>query len=166
MWKVKSKTKSKSNDLAIGCVLVVFLLMVLFPIKRVSGDSMLPTFKDGDWIITCRIGRYDYGDVLIALQTDDDGNDALVIKRLVGISSDSVKVSCDGVYRNDKLLEEDYTLDRTNQIVWEGIIPDDCYFILGDNRNESYDSRLAGCIKKDRVVGKVIFNLTEACTVN
>ena len=163
----KKKVKKRVAKNSWQCVFALLaLLLYLFPVKLVQGDSMLPTFNDGDLIIVSRIAAYEYGDVIIGMQPTLDGNSQAVIKRVMGKAGDNICVETDGVYRNGEFVSEDYTLDKTNSVCMSVIVPEGSVFVLGDNRNHSYDSRQSGCMTKRMVTGVVVFNLTKFIAVH
>jgi signal peptidase I len=158
---------------AISMVIYVFIAIP----NKVGGQSMEPNFHDKEllmtnktiqWIGDTRIGDklgYDYtrGDVIIF---NSNGTD--LIKRVIAKSGDKIKIEDGKVFINDKKLDEKYIpLDRRTRIIYEDqalflegeeiIVPDQHYFVMGDNREYSKDSRYkeVGFINRDVVKGKV-----------
>lgn len=139
------------------------LLLVLLPISllffvygfiwfaSVSGDSMLPNYTSGELVvIDKRKQTYEYGDVLIF--KNYDGNN--LIKRVIGKSGDTVYAKDGIVYRNGIALEETYTASETADFEpFE--VEENFYFLLGDNRNHSVDSRTFGCVEEKQIIGRV-----------
>ncbi len=147
-------------------ILLVFVL--LFRIVVVSGPSMKQTLIDGDYLLLLSNTFYSQpkqGDVIVASKDDFKAGEP-IIKRVIAtegqtvdIDFDAGTVSVDGV-----VLDEPYTLTPTN--LFEGItfpltVEENCIFVMGDNRNESKDSRNPeiGQIDKREVLGKVFFLL-------
>ena len=92
--------------------------------------------------------------------------DTLIIKRIIGLPGDNIEYRDNKLYINDKYYKEDYldgdtiTSDFTlNNIITSKAIPDDYYFVLGDNREESKDSRLVGLIHQNQIEGKAKLTL-------
>lgn len=145
-------------------VLLVFSL--LFRIVVVSGPSMKNTLVDGDWLLL--VGNVLYnepkqGDVVVACK-DSYENGTPIIKRVIATEGQTVDIDFEEgiVYIDGVALDEPYTLTETN--LFEGVafpltVDDGCLFVLGDNRNESKDSRSTeiGLIDQREVLGKAIF---------
>lgn len=149
----------------VGAVLVVIRFFIAEP-HKVSGHSMIPNFQDNDYIITnklaIRFGELQRGEVII-LQHPQVPNQVL-IKRIVGLPLEHIKIFNGVVYINDKELSEPYLpkgvktqgesfLSDTEDIT----IPDNQYFVMGDNRPGSSDSREWGPAKKELIIGQAWF---------
>ena len=147
-------------------LMVVFLLM--FRLIVVSGDSMFSTLVDGDYLLLLSNVFYqepEHGDIIvISKQTFDDG--APIVKRVIASEGQIVDIDFQQgiVYVDGLPLEEDYISSPTT--VYEGvgfpvIVEEGCYFVLGDNRGVSKDSRSPqiGLIDKREILGKAIFLL-------
>ena len=125
---------------------------------QVQGVSMMDTLRSNDRIVVSRFtvltGSLSRGDMVVCTITDGD-NTARVVKRLVGLPSDHVVITNGRLYINGNLLDEPYlnytvTYGNTNLI-----LDDDEYFVLGDNRMLSFDSRLAGPVQRGDIIGRV-----------
>lgn len=129
---------------------VVILNAFFFSPAIVHGPSMEPTFYEEDAVIIYHLNRhFENQDVIIF-----DRGDALLIKRLIGIPGDHLKVDQTGVYLNGVNLNvEGY---ETEYHYYNGIIPEGFYFIMGDNHDESNDSRYFGLVAEEDLLGKVI----------
>lgn len=130
----------------------------------VTGPSMQPTFYDGDRLITYRRGEVKRGDIVVLAAPDEPGS--LYIKRVIGVPGDTVHAKDDHLYVNGKKLSEPYLeeyntgTDFTEDFSLEGLfgrktVPADSYFVMGDNRPVSKDSRKIGFIKKSAINGVV-----------
>lgn len=144
-------------------VLAVYLLLTLFiGIGIVHGDSMEPNVHNGDIYLIWRLsGGYEYGDVLFF---ESAGAGELLVKRVIGVPGDTVELSGDGqVIVNNVILFEPFvyseTYARDGNIEYPLTLGKDEYFVLGDNRGVSIDSRdsRVGVIKKSDIKGKIIF---------
>lgn len=152
-------------EIAIVCLLA-FVLVWYFG-RRVSmiGDTMSPVLKNGDITLTNRIiynaSRPDRGDV-IAFHPNGNENSYCYIRRIVGLPGETVELKEGKVYINGKKIEEKY---KTTEIKDVGMIEEpitldsDEYFVLGDDRESTDDSRSAeiGNVKRSEIEGKVWF---------
>lgn len=154
-------------------ILAIFYLLFTFVLSNdaVSGISMQPNFEDGDRLISVRHRNIKRGDIVI-LKAPHTKN-ALYIKRVVGMPGDTVKFKDDTLYINNRKKNEPYLTQGkklyangelyTNNFtsgklaVTQGIsrVPKNSYFVMGDHRNVSRDSRLIGYINKNRIIGVV-----------
>ena len=151
-------------------VLCMFILIATYIVARfvatkttVNGSSMYNTLEDGDRVIINKIAytnsepeRFD-----IIVFKEDFSKNGYFIKRIIGLPGETIRIDLDGnIYIDGELLDEDYGYKR---IIDPGLaeteitIGEDEYFVLGDNRNNSEDSRFprVGNVKKDQIVGKV-----------
>lgn len=146
---------------AIGIAIAVLLRFFVVEGYRVSGESMMPTFQHGDYVfaekVSYKVGELAYGDIVI-LETDTEEGKK-IIKRVMGLSGDHIAVQDGVVYRNGEMVEETYTKEATLEDFEEYVIPEDGIFVLGDNRNNSLDSRYFGAFTYDQVKGRVAFEL-------
>jgi signal peptidase I len=148
-----------------GAIFAIIYLFIAQP-HKVSGNSMVPTFESGDYILTdklsYRVGIPTKGDVIVLKNPKNESQD--FIKRIIGIPGDKVKIENGQVFVNDSALPEDYLPEGTFTLAGatlregeETIVPEDKYLVFGDNRNQSSDSRAWGFITRDEIVGKVFF---------
>lgn len=154
------------HDLAylMAGVLLVFLL--LFRVVVVSGPSMKNTLLDGDYLLLLSSTFYKEpqpGDIVVVSKDSFEHGDPIV-KRVIATEGQQVDIDFDAgvVYVDGIALEEDYTLTPTN--LAEGTqfpltVDDGCVFVMGDNRNESLDSRSTriGLIDCREILGKAVF---------
>ncbi len=145
--------------------LVIFLVVYLFigQPHRVDGDSMLPNFENGELIITDKL-TYKFrspkrGEVIIFKSPLD--NKKVFIKRIIGLPGETITISNGSVFINGQKLTENYIHQSTDVIFGPFIkenetkqIPADSFFVMGDNRANSLDSRELGFIKKPNIIGK------------
>ena len=95
------------------------------------------------------------GDIVIVHYPNQ--GDKSYVKRIVGLPGDKLKVENGKLWRNGVLIQENYTLDdRMDYDFEEYTVPDDCYFVMGDNRNDSMDSRVVGSIERSEIVGHAV----------
>ncbi len=146
---------------AVGIFFFVYLL-IMRP-HKIKGASMHPNFPDSEYLLTEKVDYYLHepvrGDVIVfkpPVSEDDE-----FIKRIIGLPGESVRVSGGRVYINDKILKESYlkpevfTGDGTFLPEGEGFtVPEGQYFVMGDNRPHSSDSRAWGPISKKSISGR------------
>lgn len=154
---------------AIVFALAIFVVVYLFLFQpnQVKGSSMYPTFKDGEYIFTdkisYRMGLPNRGDVVVFKSPRN--SDVDFIKRIIGLPGETVKINGGKVYVNDSPLNESGYLDSAVYTGPESFltdntpitIPSDKYFVMGDNRPHSSDSRDFGPVAPSEFVGKVFF---------
>ena len=124
---------------------------------RVDGYSMEPSLHTGEFVIVnklaYRIGEPQIGDVVVFHYPRDPEQE--YIKRLIGLPGDHVRIADGNVYVNDVPIDEPYILTPpAYQSEWE--VPQDAYFVLGDNRNNSSDSHNWGPVPKENIIGKAL----------
>ena len=128
-------------------------------IYQIDGTSMYPTFKSGEFVISIKKDNYKRGDIVVY-----KFNNAHIIKRIIALPNEKIEVRTDGrVYINDKALVENYIETKTNkgEQNYPLTINNNEYFVIGDNRLDSYDSRYlnVGPISKGIIQGKIIFSI-------
>lgn len=122
---------------------------------RVDGDSMNKTFKNGDILILYKLSKIKRFDVIVLHEEKDNEK---IIKRVIGMPGDTVAIKDGEIYINDEKIDDEYAYGMTTD--YDRItLKSDEYFILGDNRLISKDSRYFGPIKEKEIKGKVIFRI-------
>ena len=152
--------------LTIVAAVAVLIATLILPVLQIEGKSMEPTLVNGDIVLLTKTVDFDRGELC-----GFSWNNKLLIKRVIGIPGEWIEIDTDGtVYLNGEMLEEPYAqqlaigecdLDFPYQV------PQEAYFVLGDMRESSIDSRntLIGCVEKDQIVGKVFFRIWPFKTV-
>ena len=138
-------------------IIIAVILIRTFIITpvRVDGASMDQTLEDGQILLLYKLANVDYGDIVVL---DEEKEGEIIIKRIIGMPGDTVSIKDNTVYVNGEEVEEDYAYGETSDYE-EITLDDDEYFILGDNRPISKDSRYFGPVKEDEIIGKVIFRI-------
>ena len=153
---------------ALSTVIFIIAVTVLFdlaiPRSLVDGHSMEPTFYGDDRLVVSRInyliGSPQRGDILVfnSLVPREAEQGIMLIKRVVGLPGDTVEIQEQKVYINGVELDEPYILEPCNRRCsdnsWQ--LGDDEYFMMGDNRNNSRDSRVFGPVPLEKIVGQVV----------
>lgn len=143
-------------EIIITAFLIYGILSIFFVFSTVNQSSMYPTFEDGNFIVATRSflsgNTFERGDVV--LFKSDDGR--IFIKRVIALPGDRLDVQEGKVYINNKELEEDYIDDDIlTTPSMSTTIHEDCYFVMGDNRYNSIDSRDFGEVDASRIIGRV-----------
>ena len=157
-YKTKYLKVLKSTILTLVVVIsfAALIATLIMPVLEISGNSMSPTFNDGEIVLALKKNKYKQGDIIAFYH----GN-KILIKRIIGKSGDWIDIDKDGfIYVNNEKLEEEY-IDKlaygNTDIDLPYQVPDNKYFVLGDDRENSIDSRNTqiGSIDQNDVVGKI-----------
>ena len=139
-----------------GILLLIVLIrsFIITPI-RVDGSSMSKTLEEGDILLLNKLDQnYERFEIVVF----NIGGEKL-IKRIIGLPGETVEFKNNVLYINGEKLEENYgtgiTADFNLSDLGYTIIPDNTYFVVGDNRNNSLDSRYFGCIDQSQIIGTV-----------
>ena len=150
MEKFKSVFKEIYPYIIIIIVVLLFRTFIATPI-RVNGPSMDTTLKDGELMILNKLGKIEKGKIVVVDIKKDK-----IIKRVIAEPGDSVYAKDGIVYVNDEEIKEKYVHSATEDFE-KVYLKDDEYFVMGDNRKVSYDSRSLGSIKKNMIMGTTNF---------
>ena len=173
----KKKKEKKSVSFVMQMVLLVVMVVILRNVMGtvlVKGSSMEPNFNHGDFVfinkLSTSVGSPDYGDVVIC-KLDEGAGYENIIKRVIGLPGDEIDIvenddaeDVYDLYVNGEYIEEDFLgepMMTDGNIEYPFEVPENSYFVMGDNRNESLDSRResVGAIHKDDLMGKVVLRL-------
>lgn len=161
-----------------------FMLPISF--SQISGNSMESTLSDGDYIISIKDNNIKRGDIVITkltpLKEMCNTFDEYIIKRVIGVPGDTVKYTKEGLYINGTYIKEEYTIgipfsdseydqdffiikeddsSLTGRIIeYHSVIPEGYYFLMGDNRNNSLDSREYGLFSQEEIIQVVVCKLS------
>ena len=140
--------------IVIVVVVVLIRTFIITPV-RVDGDSMKNTLKNGDILLLYKLSSIDRFDIIVL---DEEKDNEKIIKRVIGMPGESVAIKKGKIYINDKVIDDEYAYGETSDYN-KVTLRDNEYFILGDNRLISKDSRYFGPIKENEIKGKIVFRL-------
>lgn len=163
------KDSKKSSTFQVVTITIVALVLSAFIIAtlvfnihllRISGTSMSPTITSKDWVVSTAQKEYTYGDIVAFYHKD-----VIMIKRIIALPGDTVLIDIGGnVYVNGELVDEPYIKTKSlgdPEVDFPHIVHPESYFVLGDNREDSIDSRNISIrdIKSTDIVGKVSYSI-------
>ena len=152
--------KGTVSVLIVVAAVAVLIATLFLPILQILGDSMSPTFKDGEIVVLFKSSNFERGDVIGFYYQGK-----ILLKRVIACPGDTVVIDGEGnVYVNARLLEEDYVSEKSLgdcDLEFPYTVPEESYFVMGDRRSNSVDSRntAIGCIPKDQVIGRVFLRV-------
>ena len=171
------KTPSRYRDLyailhdfvyILAAITLIFVFLIR--LQGISGPSMTPTLRDGEYVVLLSnfvCGDYKQGEVVVAtVPSFDDARP--IVKRVLATEGQTVdidftagEVRVDGVLLEEPYINEPTYLDYEDGQTYPLTVPDGCVFLMGDNRNNSTDSRYApiGCVDTQYILGKVILRV-------
>jgi signal peptidase I len=149
------------RDLVVSVVVSAFIIVFLYQPVRVEGTSMLPMLEDQDRLfinkLAYRVGEIHRGDVVVFLYPHD--HEKSYIKRVIAVPGDDLKIDHGQVYVNGEAVKEPYVPQRfaDDRSQPEITIPAHEYFVMGDHRSISSDSRDFGPVERELIYGKAAF---------
>ena len=158
--RFRSVIRSTTYSLVVVAAVAVLVATLWMPVLQTFGDSMSPTLEDGQIVVSLKSGDFKQGDVIAFYY-----NNKILIKRLIAVPGDWINIDEEGhVYVNGEQLNEPYVDELSYghcdiQLPYQ--VPDERYFVLGDHRSVSMDSRDSniGCVASEQVVGSIVFRV-------
>lgn len=153
--------KSWLRDILFALAIAIFIVIFVVQPVKVEGTSMQPRLVDQERIF---VNRFIYrftdihrGDIVVFWYPRDTNKS--FIKRIVGIPGDEIEIRYGAVYVNGRRIREPYLKPEfmDHDSYRKVVVPPDCYFVLGDHRNSSNDSRNWGFVPRDKIYGKAVF---------
>lgn len=152
--------KSTIYSLVTVAAAAVLVATLLLPVLQIYGNSMTPTLKDGQLIVSLKEAEFETGDIIAFYY-----NNKILVKRVIASAGDWVDIDFSGnVFVNGKLLEEEYLIEKARgecNIVLPYQVPEGKIFVMGDHRSVSIDSRHSsiGCVAEEQIVGKLVLRI-------
>lgn len=156
---MKEKTIKTIKELlpyVITIIVVLLFKQFLFAPIRVNGDSMYSTLKNNDIMILDKV-HYRHNDIKRFDIVVVDADYELLIKRVIGLPGEEIEVKNNKLYINGKYVKQNFKYKNTEDFSYK--IPKGKYFVMGDNRTNSLDSRYFGAFKRKQILGKTNYTV-------
>lgn len=158
--KYKKVLKSTLSSLIVVAAIAVLIATLALPVLQIQGSSMEPTLNDEEIVVLIKTSNLKRGQLCCFSYQNK-----LLIKRIIGVPGDSIMINEDGyVFVNNEPLDEPYILDRALgecDVDFPVHVTENHYFILGDHRSTSIDSRssVIGLVESEQIIGKIFFRI-------
>ena len=162
----KNKSRTRRGIMGTVCILIAAVAAAFLagyawmPVLQIYGKSMTPTLAEGEVVVTIKTSNIQAGDI-IAFDLDDK----ILIRRVIGVGGDEIHIAENGtVSVNNQVLEEPYVSQKDDgdfDITIPYQVPAEEYFVMGDERTATVDSRhvVVGCVTQEQVIGKAILRV-------
>ena len=163
--KILKEIADWAYSLAAALALAIVINAFVFQPTRVVGSSMEPNLHNNDYVFVSKLshtfaGVPDYGDVVLSVAKITEVDNHIWIKRVIGKPGDTLEIKEGKVYRNSTVLEEPYIKEGMKPASPKKVVvPPGQVYVMGDNRNNSSDSRYIGPVPVSHVLGKVVMVL-------
>lgn len=152
--------KNTVFSLLVAAAVAVVISMLIFPVLRITGKSMMPTLESDELVICKKKSDYKRGDIIAFYY-----NNKILVKRVVALPGDVVEIESDGTLNiNGSDVDEPYVTQKAFgecDIEMPYTVPEQKIFVMGDERSISVDSRSekVGCVSEEEIIGRVIFRI-------
>ncbi|MBE6976014.1 MAG: signal peptidase I [Ruminococcaceae bacterium] len=149
--------RSSFHALIVVAAVAALIATLLLPVLQIAGTSMEPSLKDGDIVLLAKTSKLERGELCAFYYSNK-----ILIKRVIGLPGDYIWIDKDGtVYVNNDMLDEPYVSEKALgecDMEFPYQVPENSYFMLGDQRATSIDSRssVIGCVPKDQLIGRLL----------
>ena len=149
--------RSTINALIVVAAVAALVATLVLPVLQIAGTSMEPSLYDGDFVLLVKTSKLETGDLCAFYYSNK-----ILIKRVIAKPGDYIWIENDGtVFLNGNELEEPYVLNKALgecDVDFPYQVPEGCYFLMGDHRETSIDSRSSaiGCVKEEQLIGKLL----------
>jgi signal peptidase I len=158
--RYRAVLRSTVFTLVIVAAVAILVATLWLPVLQIYGTSMTPTLSDGEIVFTLKTSDFSTGDVLAFYY-----NNKILVKRVIAGPGEWVDIDDEGnVYVNGEAIDEPYLVERALgecDITLPYQVPDNRWFVMGDHRSTSVDSRSStvGCVSQEQVVGRIVFRV-------
>ena len=152
--------RSTVNALIVVAAVAALIATLVLPVLQITGTSMEPSLNDGDIVLLVKTDRLETKDFCAFYYSNK-----ILIKRIIATPGDYIWIESDGtVFLNGAALDEPYVTEKALgecDLEFPYQVPDNHYFVMGDHRSTSIDSRhtSVGCVAQEQIVGKILFRI-------